>query len=372
MKNIYALITILCLGTLSLSGQSIDSLLNEIDSLKNTIATLNLQIDTLKGDTVVAPEVVEIPPKWKVGVGVGLDFSQLLQINPRQGAGQNRIGGGIALNLFGNYTDKRFSWDNSLTYQFGIQRFGSGVIAQGNETQRIPFEKAIDELRLNSTAGYRTGENSKWFYAGDLFFMTSLTPTYLGNEEYPGFFLTDVTGEGRLQSKFFNPATLNLSLGMDYKPNEKFSIYYSPIGVKFIFVPDDNIAALGIHGNPVEGEPDPDTGLYPEFENSFKGLGQTLRLKYANTFLNARLIFTSNLRLFSNYLENPQNIDVDWNNELGFKILEGLTATLTTNIFYDDDVEVFITDFDAVGGVSGTGKRVSFTEQLLLKYTVNF
>ena len=45
-------------------------------------------------------------PLWKTGASFGLDFSQLLQINPRQGAGQNRIGSGIAIGAFAKYKKK--------------------------------------------------------------------------------------------------------------------------------------------------------------------------------------------------------------------------------------------------------------------------
>lgn len=45
-------------------------------------------------------------PNWTTGVSLGLDFSQLLQINPRQGAGQNRIGAGTAISAFAKYKKK--------------------------------------------------------------------------------------------------------------------------------------------------------------------------------------------------------------------------------------------------------------------------
>jgi hypothetical protein len=71
-------------------------------------------------------------------------------------------------------------------------------------------------------------------------------------------------------------------------------------------------------------------------------------------------------------LRNPQNIDVDWTNEFAIEIFKGLQLAVTVNVFYDDDVRVQITDYDAVGGVSGLGKRVSLTQQLLIKYNLIF
>lgn len=313
-----------------------------------------------------------LPPGWTIGAGLGADFSQLLQINPRQGAGQNRIGFGGAVSAFGKYRKNRLAWDNFATWLFAVQRIGSGVIAQGDDTKPIPFQKAIDDFRLNAKIGYQTSKTSKFFYTGDLFFTTQFTPTYQGSDEFPGNFLTDVIGQGNLLSRFINPATLNLSLGIDHKPNDNLSIYYSPLGAKFIFVPDDFIASLGVHGNPVDGDPDPETGRFTDFDNTFSAVGQSLRVNYSNSFLGDRATVISNLLLFSNYLENPQNIDVDWTNELAFSIFAGLKLAATVNVFYDDDVRVQITDWDAPNGVSGLGKRVSITQQILLTYSVTF
>lgn len=340
--------------------------------MMNKIYTLTLLLVFFVAGISFAQEEEELPQGWTTGAGLGADFSQLLQINPRQGAGQNRIGFGGAVNAFGKYRKRRLAWDNLATWQFGVQRLGSGVISQGNEESRIPFQKAIDDFRFNSKIGYQTSAESKFFYAADLFLLTQFTPTYQGTDEYPGNFLTDVSGQNNLLSRLFNPATMNLSVGMDYKPNDNFSLYYSPLGAKFIFVPDDFIASLGVHGNPVEGDPDPETGRYDVFENTFSALGQSLRANYSNKFLDGRGAFTSSLLLFSNYLENPQNIDVDWNNELAFTIFKGLQLSATVNVFYDDDVRVQITDWDEPNGVSGLGKRVSITQQLLLKYNVTF
>ncbi len=47
-----------------------------------------------------------VTPPWKTGLSLGLDFSQLLQINPRQGAGQNRLGAGTAITAFAKYKKK--------------------------------------------------------------------------------------------------------------------------------------------------------------------------------------------------------------------------------------------------------------------------
>ena len=305
-----------------------------------------------------AEEETKEETAWKTGAGIGLDFSQLFQLNPRQGAGQNRLGFGGAVNIFANYKEGRLAWENLGNWQFGIQRLGAGVVAQGTDEKKVPFQKAIDELRLNSKVGYKTSETSKFFYAADFSFLSQFTPTYLGNDDYPGNFISNFP-DTTANSKFLSPATFNLSVGIDYQPTENLSLYYSPLGAKLILVADDAIAALNVHGN-------------DEGKNTFFGLGSMLRMKYATTYFEERLAYTSNLLLFSNYLENPQNIDIDWANEFALNIVKGFQIALTLNLFYDDDVLVQISDPDEPNGVSGLGKRVSLTQQLLIKYNVVF
>lgn len=304
---------------------------------------------------------------WKTGAGFGFDFAQLLQLNPRQGAGQNRIGLGTATNFFANYKKGRIAWDNLATWQFSLQKLGSGPLTPGT---KIPFQKAIDELRLNSKVGYKTSDTSKFFYAADFSFFSQLTPTYRGTTAYPGNFLSDISGTNATPlSEFFAPATITISAGMDYKPTPQLSIYYSPFGGKFIIVTNDSIASTGIQGNPVTKNA---SGTIVDFQNVSAQLGSLLRVNYTDKYFKERFTFTSSLLLFSDYLQNPENIDVDWTNQLALNIFKGLQLALTVNAFYDDNIQVQITDNDAPNGVSGLGKRVSLTQQLLLKYNVVF
>jgi hypothetical protein len=63
---------------------------------------------------------------------------------------------------------------------------------------------------------------------------------------------------------------------------------------------------------------------------------------------------------------------VDWSNAFAYEIFKNFKASLLLNFFYDDDMRMQITDQNAPGGVSGLGKRVSITQQLLFGYSVVF
>lgn len=320
-------------------------------------------------------EVAKDTSYWKRGAGFALAFDQLLNINPRQGAAQDRLGFGGGINAFGNYQKGRIAWGNLGQWNFGVQRLGIGVVRIGNTSANVPFQKSLDEFVVSSKIGYKTSNDSKVFYAADFNFLSQLTPTYQGGNSFPGLFLNNVQGSSLL-ARFFSPAIINLALGVDYKPSPKFSLFYSPLGAKWVIVASDAIALRGVHGNPVTKNAQ---GVIASAKNVDAQLGSQLRAVYTSKFLDNKLAYTSNLLLFSNYLNNPQNVDVDWRNSLSWTLFKNFQLGLLVNFFYDDDMSMFTSDFNAINGIEVgsdgspiTGPRLSVTQQLLLKYAITF
>ncbi len=318
-----------------------------------------------------APAAEVIPEGWRRGAGLGADLGQLLQLNPRVGAGENRIGVGTNFSAFAKLKQGRLNWDNNLSLNLAIQKLGAGVLPPPLRGVKVPFQKSIDELRIASQASYSFSETSKWGYGAEATLITQFSPTYQDAAGRNLLKNTDGTNGGSPIAKIFSPATFTFSPGITYRPNGKFDALFSPASFKSVFVADEQIRALALYD-------------YLDSNNDGKRrlvqFGASVRANYADKFLvDDRLIFKSTLGLFSNYLNNPQNVDIDWRNELGYEIVKGLTITLNTILLYDDDIPVQVTDFDAVGGivksVNGApilGRRPSFTEQILLKYAVVF
>ena len=75
--------------------------------------------------------------------------------------------------------------------------------------------------------------------------------------------------------------------------------------------------------------------------------------------------------LFSNYFDNPGNIDIHWDVLLNMKINDFLSANLITNLIYDDDVDIQI-DKDDDGIAEEVGARVQFKELFGIGLCVNF
>jgi hypothetical protein len=120
---------------------------------------------------------------------------------------------------------------------------------------------------------------------------------------------------------------------MDYKPNDKFSLYISPLTFKMTFVLDDTLSAKGING--------------VEQGKHFRGeYGAFLKCVYKKDNILKNLDFYTRLDLFSNLLEKPQNIDVDWEIRLNYRFTKYLTAVAALNLLYDDDTKTLDSNGD--------------------------
>ncbi len=305
---------------------------------------LTAQVDEKKLTELKKEEIKETPDGWKSGGSFGLALDQLALFNPRIGAGENRIGFGGIGSVFANKKAGRFTWGNLLTLQLGVQKIGSNS-----------WQKNIDAMRFGTKIGYQT-KNPKLFYAviGNL--ETQITPTYEGN------FLKKTTDSSKINSKLFAPAFIEVLPGIDYRPNSHLSLLFSPVAMKLILVSDQNIANQGVFGTEKR-----DDGT---FNTSRLFVGAALAARYNNKFVKDKIILNSRLDLFSNYLKDPQNIDVRFINDIGVAIFKNISINLILDYFYDDDVLVQKKDSD--GKYTRTGKGGSLTEQLVVKYNMTF
>ncbi len=366
---------------------------HQLFKMKNTLWILLLVVMTLP-NLLQAQDKKEDPDGWKVGGALGLDFSQLLFINPKVGAGENRIGIGGNTAFFANLKNGRLRWENKASLAFGVQRLGNG--------DKVPFQKSVDELRISSDFSYGITDSSHFGYSLTGLLVSQITPTYQGN------FLTrqDPTGPYHPIAKFMAPATLTISPGISYHKKTKigeFKAQLSPASIKAIMVLDDSIARLGLHGNPYsEGVTEEEfvdnwrvrpTGTLGSsvapigyYSSTYLQFGASFTAGYKGKFFeyqdgkkkNHRLLVGTTINLYSNYLRQPQNIDVEWITNVDIIIFKGLSVSLMTNLFYDHDIMVQVDrNNDLSKGVDGdgyesTGRRVSFMQQLLIKYNFLF
>ncbi len=325
---------------------------------------------------------------WTVGTGFGLTLDQAAVWQPRAGAGDNSLKFGGLGNLQATYKAGRFVWDNAGSMQLNFQRLGRNT---GNQ----PFQKSLDELRLNSRPGYAITTDEKWYAALDFGFLSQLLKTYEGNYlknyqiDNPAVIDTSgmpiiTTRDAGLLSQMFSPATITISPGVDWKPNTNFSLFFSPAAARLVTVLNDEIAALpainaedgtylgSLHGNPQTFE----NGAVTAFDNVAFGLGALAKAKYNNTFLEDRVSFTSELNLYYDYLNSAKadkNVPtVDWLTSTTFNIFKGIGVTLRTGAYYDYTKPVSTGWGESADGAfryAETKRGIMFTETLALTYS---
>jgi len=275
---------------------------------------------------------VDADTLWKFSGTTALNLSQLSLTNWAAG-GDNSLSGNALVNLSANYAKDRTSWENKLTLGFGL-------IKQGDD----PTRKSDDQINFASKLGRKASE--KWFYTALLGFNTQFAKGY------------DNPGESdRLKiSNFMAPGYLSFSLGMDYKPSETFSLFLSPASGKFTFVLDEDLAATGSFG-------------LDEGQKARAELGAYVKVAYKQEILK-NVTMDTKINLFSNYLDKPQYVDVNWDLLLTFKVNEFLSASLLTQLIYDYDIK-FGEDTTGDGEFDTFSEKVQFKELfgLGLSYT---
>lgn len=269
---------------------------------------------------------------WKKGGVITVNIAQTSLTNWAAG-GQNSIALNGLFSLFANYKKDKAVWDNSLD-------LGYGVLKQGKDAD---FLKTDDKIDFLSKYGREAFTN--FYYAALLNFKTQMRPGY----KYP-----DVTNK---ISDLFAPAYLLLAAGLDYKPDTYFSAFIAPLTAKFTFVTDQTLSGAGAFGvNPGE--------------KTKSELGGYIRAIYSkNDFKNEFLqnvSFTTKIDLFSNYLKNPQNIDVSWETLIALKVNKYISVSLNTHLIYDDDIKI------TVEGSETPGPRIQFKEILGVGFSLNF
>jgi hypothetical protein len=241
---------------------------------------------------------------WKTG--------GLFTLNIAQGSLSNWVGGGdkfslsavAYLNLYAYYKKDKNAWDNSLDLGYGIVN-----------TTSLGRRKSDDRIDLLSKYGYQV---SKKWYASALFNLrTQFANGYSYSKDNLG---NDVK---TLTSASFAPAYVLLSLGMNYKPVDYFSVFISPLTQRWTIVSNSQLSALGAYG------------VKPG-EKSRSEIGAFLTANF-NKEVAKNIIYTSRLDLFSNYKSEPQNVDLYFTNILAMKVNKIISANINVDLVYDDN-----------------------------------
>ena len=263
---------------------------------------------------------------WTYGGNGGLNLSQVSLSNWASG-GENAVGFDVLLNYSADYKQKKHLWQNRIEMAYGL-----------NQTETSGTKKTNDKIYFSSTYGYEMTKNL--YLSALLNFNTQFAKGY----DYK-------TNPRTYISRFMSPAFLTTGLGLTWNPKNWVTATFSAISWRGTFVDSKILSDQGAFGV------DPGDHLFSE-------MGGNLKVEMKYEFLKNMTIY-SRVDLFSNYLEDPQNIDVRWDVQLNMTVNKWFSANISTNMIYDNDTKILQKD-------GSKGPRLQFKESLGIGFQITF
>lgn len=283
-------------------------------------------VDPIATVNIKQLKMAKEPDWWINKNSIGLDLNEVAFLNWSAG-GSNSVSGLLKIYFARSYEKIYTLWNNEISARYGL-----------NEQQDKGLIKTDDEIKINSTFGYRKDTISNWYYSVKFNFRTQFTDGF----KYPN---TDDP-----ISRFFAPAYLYFGAGSEYNLRSKvFSVYISPITLKSTFVFDESLSDEGAFGV----EPG---------KKSRHELGALVTSKW-DTEIFKNVAMSNRLGLYTDYLNDFGNIDVDWTIKFKFHINNLLEANLRTQVIYDNDIK-HKEDTNSDGELETVGARVQVKQQL--------
>jgi len=260
---------------------------------------------------------------WNIGGLVSASFAQSSFINWASG-GQNSLGLTSLASVHANYKDQKVSWLNDLELGYGFQEIGA---------QRP--QKTTDQIEATSSVGYKVFDHTSISFLTN--FQTQFAKGYTN------------AGDSTVLSDFMAPAYWVLAAGLQYSPNKALHVFVSPITARLTFVENSMLSNEGAFGV--------DSG-----KKELTQLGAYIKANYSGDIMK-NVTLTTNLELFSNYLKDPQNVVVNWTTFLQFKVNKLISASINTQLIYDNNVlSPIYKDESGVNTLIGKGPRTQFKD----------
>lgn len=318
-----------------------------------TCSLVNAQVDEKTAadealKTKVKSVEVDSAKHWKFTGMVGLNASQTALFNWAAG-GDNNITGFLYANMTLSYKKNKWTWDSNLDTELG-ETFSSALKPQ--------WRKANDKINFTTKGGFQMHPK---------FYLTLLGS--FRSQYRPGYnYLNDEEGNKELISKWISPSYTDLALGIEYRPNDIFTVGVYPLAGRMTTCKEESLR--------------PNYGLSQREDGTYKPVMLNMGLRInggINYTLVKNLKIISTVTLFTPYTArlhdkvNGQpfgNFDVDWDFAISYSFLKVLNVSLMTSLKYYDKVMI---DGPAWRNYSeGPRARVQFKEVIGLGIGYSF
>jgi hypothetical protein len=284
--------------------------------------------------SVFAQDSTATKKGWKRGGVFSVNLAQGGSQNWAAGAERSSFSTATFLNLFANKECGKYSWANNLDLNYALVN-----------TSSLGSRKTDDRIDFTSRLGYAFAPKIDFSLLFNL--RTQFTDGFDYN--YEG------TGKKKRISGLFAPAYITLAPGITWKPNEYFSLFFSPASARWVVVSNAPYSYFYQGGVKPDGRQENTLavlfGVDEKKQIAFQ-LGAYASMNYRREIMK-NVVYKTRLDLYSNYLRakrlgdtdkgkyRPANIDVFWTNLVAMQVNKWLSVTYSLDIIYDDDVRQF-------------------------------
>ena len=247
-----------------------------------------------KNEEAVA-KLLEAKPNGWVKKGTLTFLANQATFNNWLAGGQSNFSGNMGINYDFNYKKDNWNWDNKLIASYGLTKIN------GQEMQ-----KSDDRFLYNSLLGKKTSEY--WFFSA---FLNITTQFDSGFEK------------GVKTSHFFSPAYFQFGPGLLWKKSDNLKLNFAPITSKLIVVNSQFTQTSSSFG--VE-----------QSKTSRYELGAAIN-GYYKFNLATNINVENIMNLYTNYLDKPQNVDVDYTVNVTMKINKLVSTNFILQTLFDDN-----------------------------------
>ena len=249
---------------------------------------------------------------WSRGGDASLSFAATSLMNWLAG-GEDQIAVRPVVNLYANYKKGKRTFENYAILAYGVLKTGERKAVKND-----------DRLHYTSKLGHQI--SPKWAYTAAFLARTQFAPGY----SYSGDRIVAQV------SDFLAPLNLYLSVGIDYMPRKNVSFMLSPLMGRATFVRSDSATVVIAAGMMTE-ETDAHGNKVQVPHRSRYDYGGGALVKFNGALFGNKVTYGSQLELFSNYVEKPQNIETLWIFDVKILLYKNVTATWQLQLKYDDN-----------------------------------
>ena len=284
--------------------------------MKKILLSIVCCLVTFTGFSQEKKEAAKEP--WTKVTNMSLLFNQAAFNNQWQGGGTSNYAANFGLIHDANYSKDKLTWDNRIVIDYGI----------ANQKDQEFTRKTNDRFELSSLVGKQI-KQTPWYYSFFLNARTQLTNGYdFGEDEDGNPIRTETT-------KILSPGYFQAGLGILWKKSDNLKLNIAPATARLILVNSqftnvgqgqiaidafNQIGYFGVKAN--------ETSRF-EFGAAIGGYGKFT--------LSKNIVMENVLNLYSNYLEDLKNVDIDYTISLVMSVNKWITANIAFQAIYDDN-----------------------------------